>query len=63
MTNNRGVGQWGEDIAARFLLGKGYDVVCKNFHARVGEIDLIAWHEKELFGKTLCFVTCSLPEP
>lgn len=56
MKNNRGVGSWGEDIAARFLVQKGYAIICRNFHARVGEIDIIAWHEEKLFGKTLCFI-------
>ena len=61
MKNNRGVGSWGEDIAARFLVQKGYAIICRNFHARVGEIDIIAWHEEKLFGKTLCFIEVKTP--
>lgn len=56
MKNKRSIGTWGEEVAARFLLQKGYRLICRNFHARLGEIDLIAWHEKELFGETLCFI-------
>ena len=56
MINKRSVGSWGEDIAARFLVQKGYTIICRNFHARVGEIDIIAWHDEKLFGKTLCFI-------
>ncbi|HNZ07454.1 MAG: YraN family protein [Candidatus Cloacimonetes bacterium] len=31
----------GEDIAAKFLLNKGYELLCKNFRIRNGEIDII----------------------
>lgn len=49
-------GAWGEEQAARFLSTKGYDIVDRNFRAKGGEIDIIAWHTKERWGKTLCFV-------
>ena len=35
-------GALGEELAARFLQSKGYAVIERNFHARFGEIDLIA---------------------
>lgn len=31
----------GEELAANFLLGKGYELLCKNFRIKNGEIDLI----------------------
>ena len=39
---NRKVGKEGEEIAARFLLDKGYKILERNYHTRFGEIDLIA---------------------
>lgn len=35
-------GRAGERIAAEYLVKKGYKVIDKNFHARNGEIDIIA---------------------
>lgn len=37
----RGVGDSGESRAADFLRGLGYEIIAANFHARVGEIDLL----------------------
>jgi len=39
---NRKVGKEGEEIAAKFLLDKGYKILEKNYQTRFGEIDLIA---------------------
>lgn len=46
-------GRRGEDIAHRYLRGKGYTVVARNWRppAGPGEIDIIAWD-----GHTLVFV-------
>lgn len=52
----RAIGRRGEETAARFLLEKRYDIVARNFLVRGGEIDIIAWHDKPHFGKTLCFI-------
>ncbi len=40
--NTRKVGAQGEDIAAQYLLARGYDIVSRNFGVGVGEIDLVA---------------------
>ncbi len=32
----------GEERAARYLKKQGYDITCKNFQTRFGEIDIIA---------------------
>ena len=40
--NNKILGQAGEDAAARFLLRQGYQVLCRNYRVRSGEIDIIA---------------------
>ena len=39
---NRAVGKKGEDIAARFLVRRGYRILARNFRAPVGEIDIVA---------------------
>ena len=36
------VGRWGEEQAARFLRGRGYTILDRNYHTPAGEIDLIA---------------------
>ncbi len=36
------LGRRGEDLAVRFLEGKGLAVVARNFRTRYGEIDLVA---------------------
>ena len=35
-------GDKGEEIAAEFLQTKGYSLLARNYHARFGEIDIIA---------------------
>lgn len=55
-TRKREFGDWGEQQAVRFLIAQGYEVVDRNYHVREGEIDIIAWQQKERFGKTLCFI-------
>ncbi len=44
-------GRLGERIACRYLLRQGYDILARRFHARWGEIDLIAFD-----GPVLAFV-------
>lgn len=52
---NRLLGQWGEELAARYLIEHGYRIVDANWRCRFGEIDLIA---KE--NGYLCFVEVKL---
>ena len=37
-----GVWQQAEDAACRFLKGRGYDIVARNWRCRFGEIDIVA---------------------
>jgi Holliday junction resolvase-like predicted endonuclease len=37
-----GFGKWGEDQAVLFLQRNGFKVVDRNYHATVGEIDIVA---------------------
>jgi len=38
----------GEDNAAKYLLGKGYELLCKNFRIKNGEIDIITRNQSHL---------------
>jgi putative endonuclease len=40
--DRRGLGRRGEDLAARRLAAKGYDVVARNWRCETGELDLVA---------------------
>lgn len=55
-TQKQQIGAWGEEEAVKFLEEKGYFVAERNFRTRAGELDIIAWHQKQHFGKTLVFV-------
>ena len=35
------IGSWGETLAARFLEGKGYQILARNVRTAYGEIDLV----------------------
>src|SRR5215471_16182535 len=45
------LGDRGENVAARYLRNKGYNIIVRNFRCDIGEIDIIARD-----GKTLVFV-------
>lgn len=49
--NKRAVGTAYEEKAAKYLTDYGYRILCRNFHCRTGEIDLIARSEGYL-----CFI-------
>ena len=55
-TIKRKTGDWGEERATTFLAAHGYKIVERNYLTRAGELDIIAWHHKPHFGKTLCFI-------
>ena len=42
------IGKQGEELARKYLLKKGYNIIEKNFMARQGEIDIIALDKDEL---------------
>ena len=41
-TDNTEIGRLGEEIAADFLRGKGYEILERNVHAGHGELDIVA---------------------
>jgi len=55
-TAKRKTGDWGEEEAVIFLEKKGYEIVERNYQVKSGEIDIVAWHNKPYYGRTLCFV-------
>lgn len=42
VTKKRKVGNLGEDLACRFLMKRGYDIIERNYLKKCGEIDIIA---------------------
>lgn len=36
------IGQWGEEVAAKYLYGKGYEIVERDWHSNHRDIDIIA---------------------
>lgn len=47
--SKRQVGEWGETVAADYLIEKGYDVIARNLSCFLGEIDLVATRGDSLF--------------
>ncbi len=45
MARNQRLGHWGEDAAAEYLAGRGYQVIGRNIRTPYGEIDLVARRE------------------
>lgn len=42
------IGRQGEEIAVAYLIGKGYEVIERNWRCAVGELDIIARNEDSL---------------
>ncbi len=55
-TQKQETGKWGEQFAVDFLLGRGYEIVARNYSSKVGEIDIICYVSERRFGRTLVFV-------
>lgn len=43
------LGNLGEEFATNVLLGKGYQIIQRNFSCKFGEIDIIATKDKEVY--------------
>ncbi|MHB8123932.1 MAG: YraN family protein [Desulfuromonadaceae bacterium] len=39
---NKGTGEFGEEVAANFIIGCGYRILERNFRCKGGEVDIIA---------------------
>jgi putative endonuclease len=51
LNTRRMLGQRGEELAAAYLVGLGYEIVARNWRTRAGELDIVA-HD----GEWLVFV-------
>lgn len=51
MSSNKKLGKTGEDIATRFIKGRNYLIIERNYRCKIGEIDLIAKKDN-----TICFI-------
>ena len=64
-TRRQAIGTWGEGLAERYLLERGYQILGKNVRTPYGEIDLIARLKDELVFvevKTRTSQSYGLPE-
>lgn len=50
---NKGTGALGEELAAQFLISRGYRVLERNFRCKGGEVDIVARDQQD---KSLVFV-------
>lgn len=47
-TRRQAIGSWGEHLAERYLLERGYQILGKNVRTAYGEIDILARQKDEL---------------
>ena len=48
LTEKRKTGNLGEDLACRFLMKRGFDVIERNYLKKCGEIDIIATNKGKI---------------
>jgi len=53
LSGNRSVGNLGEEIAAGFLIARGYRILERNFRCKGGEVDIIA---RDPADRSLAFI-------
>ncbi len=48
------LGNWGEELAGRFLEERGYSILDTNYRCRYGEVDIVAQDGEELVFVEVC---------
>ncbi len=48
MAQHNDLGRWGEDIAARMLVGKGYTIVARDWKDKHKDLDIVALYDNTL---------------
>ncbi len=56
--NNKKTGNLGEDLACRFLVKRGFDVIERNYLKKCGEIDIIAKNKGKIHFIEVKSVSC-----
>lgn len=49
MSHNKSVGNYGEKVAAHYLIRKGHTIICQNLRLKTGEIDLLSFKDTTLY--------------
>lgn len=64
LTGRKKLGNFGEEVAARYLVSKGYKILKRNWFCYAGELDIIAYDGQLVFVevKTVTFGTGIEPE-
>lgn len=57
-SKNQKIGQFGEDLAERFLVKQGFSVIERNYTKRSGEIDIVAKNKETLHFIEVKTVSC-----
>ncbi len=57
-SNNQKTGKLGEDIACKYLEGKGFIIKDRNYTKKWGEIDIVAQKGNEIYFIEVKAVTC-----
>lgn len=52
-TSHKGTGELGEEVAANFMIARGYRILERNFRCKGGEVDIIA---RDPGDKSLVFI-------
>jgi putative endonuclease len=58
-TEKQEIGQIGEDIAVRFLVKHGFEVILRNYRKKYGEIDIICRKSQKIHFVEVKTVSCS----
>ncbi|HEY4511398.1 MAG TPA: YraN family protein [Candidatus Paceibacterota bacterium] len=48
VTEKRRIGDIGEEIACRFLMKRGFSIVCRNYLRKWGELDIVGKRDKKI---------------